>query len=120
VGKFIWRKQETTQLKGCVTKTRKRRHGIRNRKSTEKQLITYFLWRLEALFNLASDKDAHLDRSTIITQSDCYNFAKPNRIQPQDQGETNTDKKRNNHRREKKKEDFRRVRWFSQARPPTD
>jgi hypothetical protein len=54
------------QLKGCVTETRKRRHEIRNRKSTEKQLITYFLWTLEAPFDLASDTDAHLDRSTII------------------------------------------------------
>jgi hypothetical protein len=32
------------QLKGCVTETRKRRHGKRNQKSTERQLITYFLW----------------------------------------------------------------------------
>jgi hypothetical protein len=54
------------QLKGCVTETRKRRHGKRNRKTTGKQLITYFLWTLEAPFNPASDTDAHLDISTII------------------------------------------------------
>jgi hypothetical protein len=49
-------------VKGCVTEMRKRR----NRKSTEKQLITYFLWTLEAPFDPASDTDAHLDKSTII------------------------------------------------------
>jgi hypothetical protein len=54
------------QLKGCVTETRNRRHGKRNRKSTEKQLITHFLWTLEAAFNPASYTDAHLDKSTII------------------------------------------------------
>jgi hypothetical protein len=54
------------QLKGCVTEMRKRRHGIRNRKLTEKQLIPYFLWTLEAPINLASDADAHLDRFTSI------------------------------------------------------
>jgi hypothetical protein len=54
------------QLKGCVTGTRNRRHEQRNRKSTEKQLITHFLWTLEAAFDPASDTDAHLDKSTII------------------------------------------------------
>jgi hypothetical protein len=54
------------QLKGCVTEMRNRRHGKRNRKSTEKQLITHFLWTLEAAFDPALDTDAHLDKSTII------------------------------------------------------
>jgi hypothetical protein len=54
------------QLKGCETMTRKRIIGNRKRKSTGKQLITYFLSTLEAPFNPASDTDAHLDISTII------------------------------------------------------
>jgi hypothetical protein len=54
------------QLKGCVTRTRYRRHGIRNRKSADEQLITHFLWTLETAFNPASDTDAHLKKSTII------------------------------------------------------
>jgi hypothetical protein len=33
------------QLKGCVTKRRNRRHGIRNPKSATSQLIIYFLYR---------------------------------------------------------------------------
>jgi hypothetical protein len=54
------------QLKGCVTGTRYRRHGKRNWKSTENQLITHFLWTREAAFDPALNTDAHLDKSTII------------------------------------------------------
>jgi hypothetical protein len=57
---------QDNQLKGCVTVTIKRIHGKRKRKSTGKQLITYFLWTLEAPFNPASDTNAHLDISTSI------------------------------------------------------
>jgi hypothetical protein len=49
-----------------VTGTRNRRHGKRNWQSIEKQLITHFLWTLEAAFNPASDTDTHLDKFTII------------------------------------------------------
>jgi hypothetical protein len=54
------------QLKGFVTRTRYRRHGIRNRKSADKQLITHFLWTRETAFSTASDRDAHLKESTSI------------------------------------------------------
>jgi hypothetical protein len=33
-----------------LTRTRYGRHGIRNRKSADKQLITHFLWTLETTF----------------------------------------------------------------------
>jgi hypothetical protein len=59
-----------------VTETIKSRHGIRNRKSTKKQLINYFLRRLKAPFNLALDKDVHLDRSTIIFAIGLLQFCK--------------------------------------------
>jgi hypothetical protein len=108
-------------LKGCVSETRNRRHGKGNRKSTEKQLITHFLWTLEAAFDPASDTDAHLDKSTIIFVIGKLQSCKTKQdLNTQDQGKTNKDKERNNHRREEKKEDFRRVRWFTQARPPPD
>jgi hypothetical protein len=64
------------QLKGCMTRTRKSRYGKRNRKSNKKKLITYFLWSLEAPFDLASDKDPHLDRSTIILAIRLLQFCK--------------------------------------------
>jgi hypothetical protein len=54
------------QLKGFVTRTRYGRHGIRNRKSADKQLITHSLWTLETAFSPASDTDAHLKESTSI------------------------------------------------------
>jgi hypothetical protein len=54
------------QLKGFVTRTRHRRHGIRNLKSADEQLITHFLWTLETAFGTALDTDAHLKKSTSI------------------------------------------------------
>jgi hypothetical protein len=49
-----------------VTRTRNGRHGIRNRKSADEQLITHFLGTLETAFSPASDTDAHLKESTNI------------------------------------------------------
>jgi hypothetical protein len=46
--------------------TTKRITGNRKRKTTGKQMITYFRLTLEAPGNPASDTDAHLDKSTII------------------------------------------------------
>jgi hypothetical protein len=43
--------------KGLVTRTRNGRHGIRNRKSADEQLITHFLGTLETAFSPASDTD---------------------------------------------------------------
>ena len=106
------------QLKGCVTRTRKSIIGNRKRKATGKQLITDFRSTLEAPVNPALDTDAHLKESTNIHIIGELTFPKPNRIRTQDQGQT--DKERNEHGREKKKEDFRRVRWFTQACPPPD
>jgi hypothetical protein len=54
------------QLKGLVTRTINGRHGIRNRKSADEQLITHFLGTLETAFSPASDTDAHLKESTNI------------------------------------------------------
>jgi hypothetical protein len=104
------------QLKGRVTERRKRRHGIWNRKSTAKQLISYFGYRLQALLDLASDKDAHLNRSTIIFAVGLLQFWKTK----QDSHKPAKDKERNKHGKEKKREDFRRVRWFTQAPPSPD
>jgi hypothetical protein len=57
------------QLKGCVTMATWRISGNRKRKTTGKQLITYFRSTLEAPGNPESDTDAHLDKSTIIFTS---------------------------------------------------
>jgi hypothetical protein len=54
------------QLEGLVTRTRNGRHGIRNRKSADEQLITHFLWTRDTAFSPASDTDAHLKESTNI------------------------------------------------------
>jgi hypothetical protein len=54
------------QREGCVKKTKKRRHGKENQKSTRKQLSTYFQYRRKAPLHLLSDKDSHLDICTII------------------------------------------------------
>jgi hypothetical protein len=54
------------QLKGLVTRTRDGKHGIRNRKLADEQLITHFLWTMETAFSPASDTDAHLKESTSI------------------------------------------------------
>jgi hypothetical protein len=54
------------QLKGFMNRTRYGRHGIRDRKSAEEQLITQFRWTLETAFSQASDTDAHLKESTSI------------------------------------------------------
>jgi hypothetical protein len=106
------------QLKGLVTRRINGRHEIRNRKSADEQLITHFLGAMETAFSPASDTDAHLKESTNIHLIGELTFPKPNRIRTQDQAEK--DKEHNKRRREKKKEDFGRVRWFTQARPPPD
>jgi hypothetical protein len=54
------------QLTGLVTRTRNGRHGIRNRKSDDEQLITHFLGTLVTTFSPPSDTDAHLKESTYI------------------------------------------------------
>jgi hypothetical protein len=70
------------QLKGYITERRKRRHGKWNRKSTAKKLITYFLYRLQAPWDLSSDKDAHLNRSTIIFAIGLLHTWKPKQDSP--------------------------------------
>jgi hypothetical protein len=52
------------QRKGLVTRTINGRHGIRNRKSADEQLITHFLGTLETAFSPALDTDAHLKEPT--------------------------------------------------------
>jgi hypothetical protein len=62
--------------KGLVTRTRNGRHGIRNRKSADEQLITHFLGTLETAFSPASDTDAHLMESTNINFIGKINLSK--------------------------------------------
>jgi hypothetical protein len=54
------------QLKGCMTIATRRIRGNRKRKTTGKQLITYFWSTLVAPGNQELDTDAHLDKYTII------------------------------------------------------
>jgi hypothetical protein len=88
------------QLKGCVTERRLRRHRKWNRKLTAKQLITYFLYKLQAPLDLSSDKDAHLDRSTIIFAIGLLQFWKPKFTHkthpnpPRTRNATNTERRR--------------------------
>jgi hypothetical protein len=65
------------QLKGCVTRATRRISGNRKQKTTGRQLITYFRPTLEAPGNPESDKDAHLDKSTIIFTSKKLQTCKP-------------------------------------------
>jgi hypothetical protein len=57
--------------------TKKRIIGNRKRKTTGKQLITYFRSTLEAPGNPALDTDTHLDKSTIIFTIEKLQTCKP-------------------------------------------
>jgi hypothetical protein len=91
------------QLKGCVTMARRRRSGNRKRKTTGRQLSTYFRSTLEAPGNPELDKEAHLDKSTIILRRKKLQTCKPKQdsdTRPRTRKQKRKDQRRKNETRE--------------------